>query len=518
MRIRELIIKNFGKCTDEEICLKDGMNLIYGGNESGKSTLHTFIRAMLFGLERGRGRASLYDKFSQYEPWENPNYYAGILKFESGGRNFRLTRHFDKYAKGAELICEDDGEELSVEHGDLEMLLSGMNGSSYDNTIASGQQKVETGPDLAAELKNYATNYYVTGDSDLDLNGAVLALQKKQKEIEKSAKENYRKKEEKREKAAQEAAYVWRDIHKLEEEQEQVEEELSGVRKRIKKRQTEKDQASNQNEECKRWRVHPAELLAAAVVIVLMFIQIIRPWNYLVGIVAVLAEGLRVWNRMKDGRKKKLEYLETEEERADRQEEKKLSWEEERIRAEKKEKQVLYGNIQERISELESLNEEEKRQDSHKKALELAMNKIGSLAKEIQKELSGHLNQKVSEIFSEMTDGKYTSVLVDEDLNLLLFSEGKRISIWQVSQGTAEQLYFALRMAAAEVLYPEEYPVILDETFAFYDDCRLRNTLLWLLRHRKQIILFTCQNREEEMLKSIEADYHKIELPGRSRF
>lgn len=518
MRIKELIIKNFGKCSDEEIWLKDGLNLVYGENESGKSTIHTFIRAMLFGLERGRGRASLNDTFSQYEPWENPNYYSGVLKFESGGRNFRLERHFDKYARGAELICEDDGEELSVEQGDLEMLLLGMNGSSYDNTIASGQLKVETGPDLAAELKNYATNYYVTGDSDLDLNAAVLALQKKQKEAEKSAKESFRKKEEKREKAAQEAAYVWRDIHKLEEELEQAEKELAGVRRRIRKKEDEKRMEEDTAEERGRFRVHPVEILAAVVIIVLLFIRIIRPWNYLVGIVAALAEGLRVWNRMKDGRKKKMEYLETEEEKADRQAEKKLSWEAERIREEKREKQVLYGNIQESISELESLNEEEMRQDSHRKALELAAEKIGFLSKEIQKELSGHLNKKVSEIFSEMTDGKYTNVLVDEELNLLLFSEGKRISIRQVSQGTAEQLYFALRMAAAEVLYQEEYPVILDETFAFYDDCRLRNTLLWLLRHKKQVLLFTCQGREEEVLKSLGAEYHKIELSdGRIR-
>lgn len=512
MRIKELIIKNFGKCSGEEIWLRDGVNLIYGENESGKSTVHTFIKAMLFGLERGRGRASLNDTFSQYEPWENPNYYSGILKFESGGRNFRLERHFDKYTKGAKLTCEDDGEELSIEHGDLEMLLSGMSASSYDNTIASGQLKVETGPDLAAELKNYATNYYVTGDSELDLSGALLVLQKKQKEMEREAKEKFRKKEEKKEKASQEAAYVWRDIHKLEEELEQVQEELAEVKKRIRRRDAERYQEAGADEEQKRWRVHPVELLAAIVIIVFLFIQIMRPWNYLVGIVAVLAEGLRVWNRMKDGRKKNAESPESEEEQEDRRAAGKLVWEEERIRAEKKEKQVLYGNIQERISELESLDEDEWKQKRRRKALELASEKIESLSKEIQKELSQDLNRKVSEIFSEMTAGKYTSVLVDESLDLILFTEGQRISIRQVSQGTAEQLYFALRMAAAEVLYPEEYPVILDETFAFYDDFRLKNTLLWLARHRKQVLLFTCQNREEDILKAGGIDYHKINL------
>ena len=95
MRIRELIIRNFGKFSDKDILLEDGINILYGENESGKSTLHAFIRGMLFGMERGRGRASLNDTYSTYEPWENPNYYSGVLRFESGGKMFRIDRNFE---------------------------------------------------------------------------------------------------------------------------------------------------------------------------------------------------------------------------------------------------------------------------------------------------------------------------------------------------------------------------------------------------------------------------------------
>ena len=57
MKIRELYLKNFGKFTGKKIVLKDGINLFYGENESGKTTIHTFIKGMLFGLQRGGGRA-----------------------------------------------------------------------------------------------------------------------------------------------------------------------------------------------------------------------------------------------------------------------------------------------------------------------------------------------------------------------------------------------------------------------------------------------------------------------------
>ena len=49
MKLRELKLKNFGKFHDKSIQLQDGINVICGENESGKTTMHTFIKAMLFG-------------------------------------------------------------------------------------------------------------------------------------------------------------------------------------------------------------------------------------------------------------------------------------------------------------------------------------------------------------------------------------------------------------------------------------------------------------------------------------
>ena len=44
MEIRELYLRNFGKFSGKKIVLKDGINLFYGENESGKTTIHTFIK------------------------------------------------------------------------------------------------------------------------------------------------------------------------------------------------------------------------------------------------------------------------------------------------------------------------------------------------------------------------------------------------------------------------------------------------------------------------------------------
>ena len=93
-----------------------------------------------------------------------------------------------------------------------------------------------------------------------------------------------------------------------------------------------------------------------------------------------------------------------------------------------------------------------------------------------------------------------------------VMKEGRRIPMEQLSRGTVEQIYFALRMAASHVLHEEEYPVILDDTFVHYDDVRLGNTLRWLSENRKQVLIFTCQKREARLLEKMGIAFRGINV------
>ena len=64
MRFLDLYISGFGKFHNTSVSFEDGINIVYGKNEAGKSTIHTFIRGMLFGIERQRGRAARTDTYS----------------------------------------------------------------------------------------------------------------------------------------------------------------------------------------------------------------------------------------------------------------------------------------------------------------------------------------------------------------------------------------------------------------------------------------------------------------------
>ena len=93
----------------------------------------------------------------------------------------------------------------------------------------------------------------------------------------------------------------------------------------------------------------------------------------------------------------------------------------------------------------------------------------------MQGQLQQDLNRTASDVISSVTGGKYTRLITEEDLRLSFLCEGRKIPAEHVSAGTLEQVYFALRMAAANLLYEEVYPVVLDDTFAFYDESRLKN-------------------------------------------
>ena len=81
MKYNLLHINHFCRQQNRTLEFHDGIHVIYWPNESGKSTLHAFLEAMLFGMERGRGRAAKNDNYSRYYPEEGSSTYGGVLEF-----------------------------------------------------------------------------------------------------------------------------------------------------------------------------------------------------------------------------------------------------------------------------------------------------------------------------------------------------------------------------------------------------------------------------------------------------
>lgn len=141
-------------------------------------------------------------------------------------------------------------------------------------------------------------------------------------------------------------------------------------------------------------------------------------------------------------------------------------------------------------------------------AIALAIDTLDEANTTLQNRFSPALGARAAEIFSRLTAGRYQKVLLNRDFSLETDSEGAQRSVQLLSQGAADQLYLAVRLAICDMVLPEEkhVPLILDDALTSFDDDRLHAALDYLVEEgqKRQILLFTCQKREGEYLRSRE--------------
>ena len=95
MKINYLKINEFGKLKNKEIKLKNNINLIYGKNEAGKTTLLKFISSMFYGVSKNKNGKEISD-FDKYKPWKGED-FSGKIKYELDNKEeFEVFREFSK--------------------------------------------------------------------------------------------------------------------------------------------------------------------------------------------------------------------------------------------------------------------------------------------------------------------------------------------------------------------------------------------------------------------------------------
>ncbi|MDF2802737.1 MAG: hypothetical protein K0S61_2640 [Anaerocolumna sp.] len=714
MRFLELKLNHFGKFNNQSISLKDGINLIYGGNEAGKSTIHTFIRGMLFGIEKTRGRAAKDDIYGKYQPWDTPGAYSGSLDLIVEDRAIRIYRSFDKNNKETTILDLDTGRELNgyrdnVYHDNMSGLLEGLTESGYRNTISIEQLKARTGQELADEVKNYITNLSLTKSNEVDVVKALGFLTTKRKELEASLPtdkilklkeaileglekearmdelterlqvlrvqeytllqtananktlqysnpftsdveyENYLNKypayEEKynsyesylRQKEQQEEKLIniYGQTTKAKQENSKTVaaklEELEQNKLKLSKLETEKTNRLLKIEEDNNSVKSKKYISLGVLFIGIILISLSIKGNVLLGLIGgiFLAGATLIYfvtnyngnklrdyfqksisdvnNKIKETEARRLQILlshnvSSETELKGKYEEllklelesfhktNQISEQEEIIQQISKQIQKIEDEILQYIRPLESffktmdgeyevnrlsrglifqlrefikqeikilrearelaLRQQEEftikrekikwelktlegyedellhNQDTLKileekeisirkelEAIQLAVNTINQLSVDIHDSFGRELNKIVSTLTKESTAGKYSDIKVDEKMDIKILSGHQYVTIDKLSVGTMDQLYFAIRIAVANLIYGENVmPLLLDDSFALYDDERTWSVLNYLSKRNGQVLIFTCHTREKEMLDQNHLSYNYIDL------
>lgn len=494
MIINELFLKNFGKFQNKKIVLKEGINIVYGGNESGKTTIHTFLQSIFFGMKRLRGKASKTDTYSSYTPWENPGWYEGRVVFTCGNKRFRLERNFGKLSSEAVLFCETDGELLSVADGDLEMLLGNISESVYRNTISVGQMKSRTEEGLLVSLREYLDDFQGFDERKPNPEKALDILKEKRKIWEKKEKEVSLKKE--------------KEVEELRRRMEYEKEEIANLSEKIAEFDSKKIQKQTGSESLPSVSrmYYAAAFLAVCGGIFLLVNSAVLPGLLLI-LAAFAAGSWGVYKRRNTEDEKRA--VRDVEERQIQQ----AAGQRKMLGSSLEERKVRLYNLTEELQELEGDNRKILDIRQEIRAIECAADKIREISGRMQGDVVRILKDKMSDILESMTGGKYRRVILDEEFHISLDNGERCLLLHQVSHGTAEQVYLAFRMACAEILCrEEELPVILDETFAMYDDKRLLQTLKWFGQRKTQVIVFSCNKREIEALEREGIPYHLVRI------
>ena len=123
-------------------------------------------------------------------------------------------------------------------------------------------------------------------------------------------------------------------------------------------------------------------------------------------------------------------------------------------------------------------------------------------AEEIENSFGDDMLRDASVYFKELTHGAYDEIIIGSDHKPMLRSGDRIVDITSVSRGTIEQAYLCIRLAASECIAKVSMPLLLDDTFAFFDDERTKSALKLLKNSNHQVIIMTCQKREKQLIQA----------------
>lgn len=511
MKILDVELKNFGSFVERKMEFRDGINVLWARNGAGKSTIHSFLCAMLYGLHS--------EESIRWQSWNGNGCLGGRMRFESGGKIYVLERDFLEGKKRGRLCCETDQCELSMENGDLAALFGNMSENAYRNTFFVGQKEIAIGKELGAELKNYLGNLSSGGSGNIDVNRALENLKRRREELEYEKKQAQVDLISRQQEIRMKMDYVEQDMERLKKEQEDYAENLRFLKASKEGREDEdfsKAQARERREKRQVRSIVGLFIMLAAVFLAVGGIYVPSVWMKVLFFLGAVLLGVTDFLYQR-GRSRMLEAeaelsaaresLKKEERRKKAGQLERIRWQLDNSRQSLKEKQMDYQNLKESVDELRDTDSRLDFLEEEIKAIELSMKAIEEITQKIYEESSLKLNSFTTGIMEEIVGEGFGELYLDRDMELCVRTPENTVRLLDESYGTLSQVYFAARMAIGKTLSSkEDMPIILDDTFSMYDSERLLSVFRWLKRSGNQVILFTSRMLEAETARRVEEE------------
>ena len=638
MKINKIKINSFGKLRNKEIEFKNGINILYGENESGKSTIMNFIKNTLYGISKNKKGKEISD-YDKYKPWGKEE-FSGKLEYTlDNNEKYEINRDFNKknpkiYNENSEDISKEfninkkTGNEFFYEQTkvDEELFLSTVGMLQSEIKLEKNNQNI-----LVQKLANLAS----TGDDNVSYKRAIERINRRQLdeigtdrskekpinllkkqiqdlEINKINLEQYQNKkyeiEENEKKLLNDLNNLKNENNyyneiKLLIENKKIEKEKINIKENINKENNEKINLLKKEIEEKNKKINIEKnknnlksknkinkkikiyfLFLIIINIILLFILknkfkyiilISIPIYLIISLIIKNKTNKKIRNNINQEINEKIneikikeneinlikinnEKLENEIKKLNNEFNLKNNLELEKIKIKYKnlinenkmsEKNnyeninLKLGLIQSKINDtqieihklklekesveprLDKLAQiEEQLNNNYEKlnnlnnlndSMEYAKNILEKSFEKMKNSVTPKFTNNLSETISQIFNNKYSKVKFNEENGLIVELEnGDYVPADRLSIGTIDQLYLSLRISMIDELSEEKLPLFLDESFAYYDNNRLENALKYITNNleSRQTLIFTCANREKEILDKMGITYNYIEI------
>lgn len=627
MKINNLKINGFGKIENKEINLENKINIIYGKNESGKSTIFNFIVSMLYGcskLKKGKNISN----FEKYKPW-NTEEFSGKIKYElDNNKKYEIIR---KFKSKNPIIYNENSEDISKQFNNDKTKginyfyeQTGIDEDLFISTTAVAQEEIKIEKNNENLIIQKITNIASTGEDNTSYKNAINKLNKKQlneigtarsndrpiNKIEKELKELKIKKnnlnniitnkenfEIKNNKIkieinnSENKIEIIKNIKEIIERNKIEKEKINLISENILNYEKEIDNFKNEKEKISKKTIKETNnknneliieiisLILSIIIFIIGFVlknNIIKIITLIPTVVFIVALCINIKN------KKEIKRIKVNNKTIKKEEiniNNKIEIIEKNIKDEKLKKELLENKIKNIINvekekiknkynsekyieelflnnnieniyekeikilnenklqlhklEIEKNNMEEKLNNlilidekinyldeqykelmQKNESIEFAKNILEKAYIEMKQNITPKFVKNLSEIIKEISDNKYEEIKFNNEDGLIVEKEnGEYVSVDKLSVGTIDQLYLAFRLSIIKEISEEKIPIILDEAFAYYDEKRLENILKYLSEKiDNQIVIFTCTQREKNILNKLNIKYNYNEI------
>lgn len=183
MKINKLKINSYGKLKNKEIEFKNNINIVYGKNESGKSTLLKFIQNSFYGISKNK-KGKEYSDFDKYSPWAEEE-FSGKLEYElDNNEKYEIYRDFKK--KNPKIFNEkkeDISKEFNIDKTKGNEFFTEQTKIDEDlflSTILSNQQEVKLEKSEQNILIQKIANLVGTGEDNVSYKRAIDRINRRQ--------------------------------------------------------------------------------------------------------------------------------------------------------------------------------------------------------------------------------------------------------------------------------------------------------------------------------------------------